>query len=187
MRYFKVFFLALSLVILPAQVFAVAGYTGSGFGTIAVNQDFCDDGTTYNGQPVYVNTSNNEWLFNEPAYGNLWIVWNGYPPVSGNSDYYNASGAITSGSWTVQNGMSPGGSFVSTTCASPTPTPTTFDGYGLVGAIATSTLNIVTNVGVTYSEVLMGLLMAFFLIFLLITAFSIPLKNLLLGKNRRKR
>lgn len=56
---------------------------------------------------------------------------------------------------------------------------TTIDGYGLWSTVATSTLNMITGVGVPFWEIALGFLLALFLLFFLATSLSSSMKWLL--------
>jgi len=140
---FVLFFCTIS----PNKAFASNCYTASGFGTTSVNGSWTDTGTTANGKPIYINGVN--YLVKADTNGFMEIADNNAHNGTGNVWYFDLTGysAPDTATWTVNDGSSPAGTFVSVSCGGGggggTTTPISFfyasSSVFTIGSVASST------------------------------------------------
>lgn len=182
----------LAIASLPLLAFADTCYEATGFGGSAggylpgstYNGTWTEDTGvgTCNGLPVYSN-GNGVYLKAHnatPTRLNL-----GEVPCTGVNDVAMYNDTVTgydptTGTWLTNPSAFTPGTFSLTSCGGPGPTPTTtWSSYGVWGTIATTTQEMIVNTGMPFWEIALGVLMAFFLLFLILVGLSKSIKRLL--------
>jgi len=125
------------MVILPGGfVLAATGYVGVDFGDSYANTQYCDSGTTNNGQIVWWNEGNSAYLYDYIESATTYtvvdteVIANNSP---GQADYYRTGSVSIVGTYTDNAGTPPGGDISSNDLCAETPgnstgTPLTTNG-----------------------------------------------------------
>jgi len=120
------------MLITAQYAYAAGDVTGSGFGDDASNQCFYDANADCGGLPTWVADDGTRYLVYSAGYYRVTDTLVCPNDGSNTIYYYNNTADPTSGSWTVNVGPGPGGSFSNGgSCPSAPPTPpvamTSFD------------------------------------------------------------
>lgn len=163
-------------------------YTASGWGTVSVDgfyQETADSGNANvdHGVPVYTNGTFYVWKYSGNSTG---FIGNAtyFSSGTGNVEYITSSYSTPDAStWVVADtGSEPIGTFTLDTCPTPpAATSTGFTSFGLWGAVATTTYALISDSGMPFWEIALGVLIALFLLFILLVGLSRQFKRLLKG------
>lgn len=180
-NFLKLSFLAILIFLIPDFSLASYCYLATGFSYSNSNGTYEEVGTQCS-QPLYQNENGEYIQYSYPPGGctdNSTYMDSVTPPVSGG--HYNAGpGFLPSGSWNAGTQSGPG-TTATTTCpgSGSTTTSTTFSEYGIWGAITTSTQALISDSGLPFWEIGVGLLLAFCFLFLLTIATARAVKWLM--------
>jgi len=147
---YRIILLTIVFIMSSKSALAAAQITGSGFGEAGTNQCFYDVSMDCGGFPSWISEDGTQHVVYSAGYYRVTDTLE-CPNAGGNTIYYyNNTNDPTVGSWSVNAGSSPGGSFTTAgTCGAAPPTPPAQTGQITVNFDTATTTCVVIDASTT--------------------------------------